>query len=138
VKLELTRRGDYAVRAMLALAAQGGDSPMSARRIAEQMAIPARFVPHVLADLVAAGLVTARTGRTGGYRLARPAAEISLLDVITAVEGDARRTACVLRGIPCGSDGYCAVHPVFMAAQDAMLETLAGATLADVPLDPST
>lgn len=134
MRLELTRRGDYAVRAMLALAADHGDGPISARRIAEQMAIPARFVPHVLADLVAAGLVTARTGRLGGYRLARPAAEITLLDVITAVEGDARRRACVLRGIPCGTDGFCAVHPVFMAAQDAMLETLAAATLADVPL----
>lgn len=139
MKLELTRRGDYAVRAMLALAAaDAGDGPtappLSARRIAEQMAIPNRFVPHVLQDLVAAELVTASIGRLGGYRLARPASEISLLDVITAVEGDARRRACVLRGIPCGSDGYCAVHPVFMAAQDAMLEHLAAATLADAPL----
>ena len=119
---------------MLALAAEPGEGPLSARRIAEKMAIPARFVPHVLADLVGAGLVTARTGRLGGYRLARPAGEISLLDVITAVEGDARRRTCVLRGIPCGADGFCAVHPVFGAAQDAMLETLAAATLADVPL----
>jgi len=138
VKLELTRRGDYAVRAMLALAAADASDPaappLSARRIAEQMAIPARFVPHVLQDLVAADLVTASIGRLGGYRLARRPVEISLLDVITAVEGDARRRACVLRGIPCGSAGYCAVHPVFMAAQDAMLEHLAGATLADVPL----
>jgi Rrf2 family protein len=123
---------------MLALAAaESADpaaAPLSARRIAEQMAIPARFVPHVLTDLVTAGLVTARTGRTGGYRLARPAADISLLDVITAVEGDARRRACVLRGIPCGSDGFCAVHGVFMAAQDALLEQLDRASLADVPL----
>ena len=135
MRLELTRRGDYAVRAMLALSAAGpGAPPLSARRIAEQMAIPARFLPHVLADLVAAGLVTARTGRAGGYRLARPPAEISLLEVITAVEGDARRRACVLRGIPCGTDGFCAVHGVFMAAQDAMLDELARATLADVPI----
>jgi Rrf2 family protein len=137
VKLELTRRGDYAVRAMLALAAADGLDPdryLSARRIAAEMAIPVRFVPHVLTDLSAAGLVMARTGRLGGYRLARPAREITLLDVITAAEGDARRRACVLRGIPCGTDGFCPVHPVFMAAQDAMLETLAGATLADVPL----
>jgi cysteine desulfurase len=140
VKLELTRRGDYAVRAMLALAAADAadpaGTPVSARRIAERMAIPGRFVPHVLADLVAAGLVSARTGRAGGYRLARPAAEISLLDVITAVEGDARRRGCVLRGVPCGTDGFCAVHPVFMAAQDAILDHLARATLADVPLAP--
>ncbi|MBM4408950.1 MAG: Rrf2 family transcriptional regulator, partial [Chloroflexi bacterium] len=81
-----------------------------------------------------AGLVTARTGRLGGYRLARPATDISLLDVIEAVEGDARRQSCVLRGGPCGLDGYCAVHRVFVAAQEAILEPLATATLADVPL----
>ena len=136
MRLELTRRGDYAVRAMLALAAGPDSRALSARRIAEQMAIPVRFVPHVLQDLVAAGLVTAQIGRLGGYRLARPASEISLLDVITAVEGDARRRACVLRGSPCGSEGHCAVHPVFMAAQDALLRELAAATLADVPLPP--
>lgn len=139
VRLELTRRGDYAVRAMLALAAAAeAGGPISARRIATQMAIPTGFVPHVLQDLVAAGLVVARTGRLGGYRLARPAATISLLDVIAAVEGDARRQSCVLRGIPCGSDGYCAVHRVFAAGQDAMLAELANATLADVPLTPET
>lgn len=135
MRLELTRRGDYAVRAMLALAAAAeADGPISARRIATQMGIPARFVPHVLQGLVAAGLVTARTGRLGGYRLARPATEISLLDVIEAVEGDARRQTCVLRGGPCGLDGHCAVHRVFVAAQEALLEPLADATLADVPL----
>lgn len=135
MRLELTRRGDYAVRAMLALAAADEkDGPISARRIATQMGIPARFVPHVLQDLVAAGLVVARTGRLGGYRLARPAAAISLLNVIEAVEGDARRQSCVLRGGPCGLDGYCAVHRVFVAAQEALLEPLANATLADVPL----
>lgn len=135
MRLELTRRGDYAVRAMLALAAaDAADGPLSARRIASQMAIPARFVPHVLLDLAAAGLVVARTGRHGGYRLARPATEISLLDVIEAVEGDARRRSCVLRGGPCGLDGYCAVHAVFAAAQDALLEPLASANLADVPI----
>ncbi|MBM4408330.1 MAG: transcriptional regulator, partial [Chloroflexi bacterium] len=54
MRLELTRRGDYAVRAMLALAAAtAADGPLSARRIASQMGIPARFVPHVLQDLVA-------------------------------------------------------------------------------------
>ena len=133
MRIELTRRGDYAVRAMLALAAAPG-TVISARRIAEQMAIPVRFVPHVMTDLGAAGLVTARAGRTGGYRLARPAGEIHLLDVIEAVEPDSRRRACVLRGGPCGADGYCAVHRVFAQAQEALLQPLAAATLADVPL----
>jgi len=134
VRMELTKRGDYAVRAMLALARAPGGRRISVRRIAEEMTIPVRFLPQVMGDLAAAGLVEATTGRAGGYRLTRPATEVSLLDVVEAVEGDSRRRTCVLRGGPCGLDGHCDVHDVFFEAQDAMLRTLAHARLADLPL----
>ena len=130
MRLELTRRGDYAVRAMLALAAGKSGQVTTGRDIAEQMAIPVAFLPRVMADMVAAGLVRSTTGRSGGYVLARSAEEIALLEVIEAVEGDSRRTTCVLRGGPCGQDGHCQVHDVFFAAQDALLERLRGVTLA--------
>ncbi len=133
MRLELTRRGDYAVRAMLALSRHPNGELVSVRRIAGEMDIPGRFLPQVMGDLGRAGLVEAATGRSGGYRLSRPPTEISVLDVIDAVEGDSRRRTCVLRGGPCGLDGYCDVHDVFFAAQDAMLGTLAAATLADLP-----
>ncbi len=144
VRLELTKRGDYAVRAMLALAVPDGPGLRSVSRIAERMAIPPRFLPQVMRDLVAAGLVEAETGRSGGYRLARPAGSISLLQIVEAAEGDTRRQTCVLRGGPCGRDGYCAVHPAFAGAQEAVVERLGGATLASVaevfasfpPFDP--
>ena len=81
---------------MLALARGTGAGPtpnglLSARRIAGAMGIPVRFLPQVLGDLQRANLVEAAPGRSGGYRLTRPAAEISLLEVIEAVEGDTRR-----------------------------------------------
>ncbi len=132
MRIELTRRGDYAVRAMLALAQVDGDGPLSARVIAERMAVPVRFMPHVLRDLVRAGLISGRTGRRGGYELARPAAAIDLLGVLDAVETDHSEARCVLRGGPCGADGRCAVHAVFSGAAAALRERLAGATLADV------
>lgn len=134
MRLELTKRGDYAVRAMLALARAPDDRRTSVRRIADEMEIPVRFLPQVMSDLLAAGLVEATTGRSGGYRLARPADAITLLDVVEAVEGDSRRRSCVLRSGPCGLDGHCDVHDVFLAAQDAMLATLAAAHLADLPV----
>ena len=109
MRLELTKRGDYAVRAMLALA-RGSGGLQSARRIADAMAIPVRFLPQVLGDLQRAALVQSAPGRAGGYRLAKPAASISLLDVIEAVEGESRRRTSVLRGGPCGTDGHCDVH----------------------------
>lgn len=130
--LELTRRGDYAVRAMLALARAGDVGPTSVRAIATAMDIPAAFLPQVMGALGRAGLVASRTGRAGGYTLTRPPAAISLLDIIEAVEGDSRRTSCVLRGGPCGRDGHCLAHAVFTAAQQALLDRLADATLQDV------
>jgi Rrf2 family protein len=134
MRLELTKRGDYAVRAILALARTPGGTLLSVRRIAEEMAIPVRFLPQVMSTLVAAGLVEATTGRAGGYRLARSPDSITLLDVVEAAEGDGRRRTCVLRGGPCGVDGHCDVHDVFFAAQDAMLATLGAARLADLPV----
>jgi Rrf2 family protein len=135
VRIELTFRGDYAVRAALAITLLDDGRPVSARRIAERMAIPVRFLPHVLTDLVRAGLVVGTPGRHGGYRLAAPASEIDLLRVVDAVEDRGDPPRCVLRGGPCRYDGTCAVHDVFFAATTAMRRELAAATLADLARD---
>jgi Rrf2 family protein len=132
MRLELTKRGDYAVRAMLALTRGSGSGLLSARRIADAMGIPVRFLPQVLADLQRAGLIEAAPGRSGGYRLARDPKTVSLLEVIEAVEGDTRRRSCVLRGVPCGQDGHCDVHDVFAAGQDALRSTFERATMAEM------
>jgi Rrf2 family protein len=137
VRLELTKRGDYAVRAMIALACDGVEL-RSARAIAEEMAIPPRFLPQVMGDLVRADLVEGVTGRSGGYRLAAAAADISLLTIVEAVEGTSRRETCVLRGGPCGRDGNCAVHAAFCSAEEAMIGALGSVSLADVSRDGPT
>jgi Rrf2 family protein len=129
MRLELSRRGDYAVRAMIALVGSDGGGWLSAGRIAADMAIPERFLPRVLRELARAGLIEARTGRTGGYRLARPAADLSLLDVIDAIEPPDEIPRCVLRGIPCGIDGRCQVHAAFDEARLAHRARLAEASL---------
>jgi Rrf2 family iron-sulfur cluster assembly transcriptional regulator len=132
MRLELTKRGDYAVRAMLALARGSGNGLLSARRISDAMGIPVRFLPQVLSDLQRSGLVEASAGRSGGYRLTRDAASISLLEVIEAVEGDSRRRSCVLRGGPCGLDGNCDVHDIFFEGQEALRGTFARSSLAEL------
>jgi Rrf2 family protein len=132
MRLALTRRGDYGVRAMLALAADREVDWLSVPRISSSMQIPEGFLPRVMTDLTRAGLVEARAGRTGGYRLARPPAEITLLDVIAAVEPEPDARACILRGGPCGLDGRCAVHDAFTDARDAMLQRLDTVSLDDV------
>ena len=96
MRLELTKRGDYAVRAMIALARDDAGL-ISARTIAAAMAIPPRFLPQVMADLVRAGLVEGVTGRSGGYRLSVAAADTSLLTDRRGRRGNAaaaRRASC--------------------------------------------
>ena len=136
MRLELTRRGDYAIRTVLALARAADDELQSVRRIAAEQTIPERFLPQVMRDLVRAGLVAGTLGRNGGYRLARPAADVSLLDIVEAVEGDTRRRTCVLRGGPCARSGVCDVHDAFAAAQEALLGELADARVGDLIRPP--
>lgn len=131
MRLELTRKGDYAIRAVVALARHAPDL-VPAPRLAEETAIPRRFVGQVMTDLVQAGIVETRLGRAGGYRLATAPGDLNLLEVVQAVEGNVRRRSCVLRDAPCQRDGACDVHEVFSAAQDALLAELAEATIASI------
>ena len=129
MRLELTKRADYAIRTVLALARLDADERWSVRRVAADQHVPERFLAQVTRDLVRAGLVEGSVGRTGGYRLAKPAAAITLLDVVEAVEGDSRRRVCILRGGPCVSEGVCDVHAVFATAQEDVLRRLRAATV---------
>jgi Rrf2 family protein len=131
MRLDLTKRSDYAIRAMLALA-KTGEGLLSSRKIAQEMHIPPRFLPQIMGDLTRAGLVDAHPGRAGGYRLAKAADSVNLLTVIEAVEGDPHRQICVMRGTPCGADGECGVHYVFYSAEGALLQHLESATLRSV------
>jgi cysteine desulfurase len=117
---------------MLALASKPADGWLSVPSVSATMSIPKRFLPRVMADLVKAGLVVGHRGRTGGYRLARPAANISLLDIIGAAEPDHHDRTCILRGGPCRLDGRCAVHDAFSGARDAMLQQLGATALSEV------
>ena len=136
MRLELTKRADYAIRAMLALARSAPGERRSVRDLANDQQIPARFLPQAMSDLIRAGLVEAAVGRRGGYRLAKPAAAISILDVVEAVEGDSRRRVCILRGGACALAAVCDVHEVFAAAQEDVIGRLRAATVADAVEHP--
>ena len=84
--MRVSAKVDYALRAMAELAA-APPGPVKGERIATAQAIPPKFLENILGDLRHGGLVVSQRGAEGGYRLARPAAEISIADVIRAVEG---------------------------------------------------
>jgi len=85
--VRVSAKADYAVRAALELAAAEGEGPVKGERIAQAQAIPIRFLENILVELRHAGLVKSQRGAEGGYWLARPASEISLAEVLRAVEG---------------------------------------------------
>jgi Rrf2 family protein len=84
--MRVSAKADYAVRAATELAG-ADDGPVKGERLAEAQDIPLQFLEHILLELKHAGLVRARRGAKGGYWLARPAEEITIADVIRAVEG---------------------------------------------------
>jgi Rrf2 family protein len=137
MRLELTRRTDYAVRAALVLAGNPGET-VSGSEIARQTQIPVRFVTRVMTNLVRSGMVSAVIGRSGGYRLNGKAASVSVLAIVEAVEGIPRRTQCALRAKPCPGATTCEIHHVFVAARESFVAELARWTLASVAAGETT
>src|SRR2546422_10772279 len=84
--MRVSAKADYALRAVIELAASG-DGPVKGERIAQAQEIPLKFLENILGDLRQTGLVRSQRGVEGGYWLARPAAEITVAEVIRAVEG---------------------------------------------------
>jgi Rrf2 family protein len=82
-----TAKADYAVRAAVELASLAGEGPVKAEQIAEAQSIPLNFLENILAELRRAGIVESRRGAAGGYLLAKPPEDVSLADIIRAVEG---------------------------------------------------
>ena len=85
--MRISAKTDYALRAVVELAACGGEGPVKGEQIATAQAIPLRFLENILTQLRHAGIVASRRGSEGGYSLARPAAEVSLADIIRAIDG---------------------------------------------------
>lgn len=118
------------------------DAAPSSRDLAEFQGVSPSFVAKIFTQLQKAGLVSSTEGIRGGFRLARPEAEITVLDVVDALEGDKPlfqcrdiRRNCVLYGDdpPChATEGVCGIHAVMLAAEKTMRQTLADHTLADI------
>lgn len=132
MQVTLDRKGDYSVRAMLDIARHYGKGRRKARQIAAVMDIPARYATQILADLVREGLLIAVAGPDGGYTMARPPDEITLLEVVDAAEGPTTLDTCVLRGGPCDWTDACPVHVTWWNAQAAFVDALARVTFAEL------
>lgn len=129
--MQLTRQGEYAVRTIYALAAAEGRI-IPQREIARIQEIPEAFLAKVAQILGRAGLVVNIRGAQGGMALAKPAATITLRDVVEAVEGPIALNQCLQGPGSCSRQEVCSVHRVWVRAQEAMLKELGSVTFAEL------
>lgn len=123
----------HALRALARLAAVPGGEVMLGRDLAREVGVPAHYLAKVLATLARAGVLAATRGARGGYRLARPAAEIPLIRIVEPFEGQRARPGCLLRpGEPCDEGGTCSAHGAWGQVKTAYLGFLEATTLADI------
>ncbi|MGH6786395.1 MAG: SUF system Fe-S cluster assembly regulator [Novosphingobium sp.] len=128
--MRLSSMADYAVVTMSAAARHCGMVRVSAAQLAAETGLPAPTVQKLVSKLTAAGLLRSARGVGGGLKLARPAAAITLADIVEAVEGPIALTACVEAGKhDCGMETCCQVKPHWPLVNEAMRGALAGVPL---------
>ncbi len=129
--LQISRRIEYGLRAMLYLASQPVGAIVPFREIAQRMDVPKDFLAKILKKLVKENLASSSRGAHGGYALSRPAADISFLDVIEAVEGPVQVNLCSNKNdhAGCNFSGGCTMTSVWRLGQERMLEVYRHARL---------
>lgn len=131
MKIAPSRRTDYGIRALIHLAQHAGTTSR-ADDIGAAMEIPTGFLRQILQSLQRARLVVSQPGPNGGYALARRASDVTILEVVEALEGSLTEGECALRGGPCHWDDVCALHWTWSAARRAFSDELAKVRLSDV------
>ena len=133
--MRISARADYAIRAAVELAAAAGDGPVKGDRISQAQGIPLKFLENILLELRHAGIVHSQRGERGGYWLARPPGEITLAEVIRAVEGPLAN----IRGSRPETVEYSgaarSLREVWIALRANLRAILESVTLADVASD---
>jgi Rrf2 family protein len=131
--VRISAKTDYALRAAIELAAARDDeAPVKAEQIATAQGIPVRFLENILGDLRNAGVVESRRGVEGGYRLARPADEIALADVIRAVDGPLANVGGTRPDALVYAGAAEPLRDVWVAVRAALRSVLERTTVADV------
>lgn len=131
--MRLTAKSEYGLLAMIDLACRDRVGPVSAREISERQAIPAKYLEQLFVALRKAGLVSAVRGAHGGFALDRPAADITVLDVVEALEGPLKTTVCHgERAVACGKGEACAAATVWERATSAIRSVFGATTLAQL------
>ncbi len=126
--MQITRQADYAVRAVLYLAQLGAEQRAATSQIAQEQSIPPSFLAKIVSQLSVAGLLQTSRGARGGVSLARPPEQISLLEVVEAIDGPILLNECVSNTGACQFGETCPMKPVWCDAQSELVERLNNTT----------
>jgi Rrf2 family transcriptional regulator, cysteine metabolism repressor len=139
--MKVSTRGEYGVRAMVALAHHFGDGPMSITEIARQSSVPPAYLEQLIAPLRRASLVESKRGARGGYVLARDPSEIRIGDVYRVMEGPVAPMECVSEDLAdqtCPLIDGCETRPIWLKVRDSIVDALDSTTLADLAKKPGS
>jgi Rrf2 family protein len=136
----LTQRSRYALRALIFIARSGSVEPVPISAIAADQKLPRKFLEAILLDLKNGGLVNSFRGKMGGYRLARPASQISFGEIIRLIEGPLALVPCVSvtayqRCTDCFEETTCVIRKVMLVVREQTANILDTTSLADLSLD---
>ena len=133
--MKVSSRGEYGMRAMVALARHYGDGPLSLAAVAKESSVPAAYLEQLIGPLRRAGLVESKRGAQGGYVLARPPAAVGVGEIYRVMEGPVAPMDCVSEDESeqtCPLIVGCETRPVWLKMRDALVETIDSMTLADL------
>jgi Rrf2 family protein len=134
--MQISRRVDYGLRAVIYLSGQNPDRCCSIAEIAKQQGVPKKFLEKIIQDLMRGGLIKSKRGAYGGYTLARSPAAISFYDVIEAIEGPIAVNICMDQHVTCDQLPRCTMVNVWSEVQRKVTEVFTKTTLADLKQTP--
>jgi Rrf2 family protein len=138
MSLQITNQADYALRAMLYLARLGFGKRAPSNVIAEEMNMSRIFLSRINTQLVNARLISTWRGARGGVALTRPPSEISIYDVLTAVDGPIRLVGCLEDPDCCPFSGTCPLHKFWIRTEEVLTNQLKSTSLQDLIADENT
>jgi Rrf2 family protein len=134
--MQIPRRVDYGLRAVIYLSEKDPEKCCSIAEIAEHQGMPKKFLEKIIQDLIRGGLIKSKRGSCGGYRLARSADQISFYDVIAAIEGPIAVNACMDEELGCDQMPRCSMIGVWSEVQRSVTEVLSRTTIAALRKSP--
>jgi Rrf2 family protein len=130
--MELTRKGEYAIRGMIYLARQPQGKVALIGEMAKGVDVPQAFLAKIFQSFAKQGLVSSSRGAGGGFVLARPASTITFREIVEAVEGPIILNRCLVEGVQCDRESSCSVHPVWRRVQQQVRDVLSSVTLEEL------